>query len=165
MISLVLGFTFWLSLCAEAGIFGSPQHPPAENTASVKILVTNSWGKPLDPANIYIRFRRLPGIREEDYDKDFHNNYATGIPFGVYWLTVTGSAYSVAERLIEVNRSEVRISVGLFFRPIEDQEMLFTLSGRLLPNPGEPLPTSVRLVGLYAEFATKARWMKREITS
>jgi hypothetical protein len=70
----------------------------------------------------------------------------------MYSLHVSANALSGVERLIDVNRPEVTITVGLFIRVVEKMENLSILSGEVTPAPSRAGLLAVRLVGVYGEY-------------
>ena len=148
-------FVVFFLICSCQLSFANPKkEEEPKRTASVKIVVTSTNGRPVPPAETTIKLvRRFTWPRREDYSKSFRNNYAVGIPYGFYSLEVFVLGFAPATRLVYINRSEVYISIGVFFRPFELMERLFTLSGRVTPPPEKNEAMSVRLVCLYADFA------------
>jgi hypothetical protein len=116
--------------------------------------VTDPFGVPINPKETHIRLRPVWSV-DRDYGTSFHNNYATGIPYDVYLLEVSANASSGQSRLVAIDREEVHITVGLFNRVVEGLENLNVLCGTVNPLPRRADSMSVRLVGLYAEYANE----------
>lgn len=93
----------------------------------------------------------------QDYAKQFRDNTAPNIPFGIYQLEAYTDGFASAEREVVVYQSEVWVVMGLKIGGIDYDQRRFKLSGTVRHLPSTVQPVWVRLTGVHSTLVMDAK--------
>lgn len=119
--------TLCVSLFLATSGYGLSQGRTARS-ATVTVVAVNAWGT-LDSTDFVIRSFVDEGGRE--WRDRFVKGRATGIPLGVYRLSITSVIYEDSEATADVNTENVLIRVGLDWLGVENDRTRAAFRGKI----------------------------------
>jgi len=134
---------------ALACAFGQIAPPPAvtpQQVATVEVIAFDTRGPFLGAANV----KTFESYDHHEFASSFHDGRAEKIPFGVYRVVGSRTAYYSETRYVNIFQRNVTVVLGLSFG-FELPEVPLTLRGRVLGLSAPPgKDTFVKLCGVYS---------------
>jgi hypothetical protein len=148
---LRVGLAAVLLLVWRESVFGQIQLDLGPQFAEIHVHAVDELGRRIQHAS----FDLLPIDTEGKPRIDSSSGDFSHIPYGKYMLKVTAAGFNIAQRELEVDRSDVWVTVALLVWEAHVMRPEPTLAGEIIP----PISTKTawaKLIGVYNDITIEA---------
>jgi hypothetical protein len=131
------------SIAFTSVCFGQLGQSPLADVATVKLVVTTTFGAPVGPVLATLR------AGQKEYRQRGDAITFERIPFDLYDLEIEAGGFTKRRERLAIYQTEIRLWFGLFVSRIHSEEYL-EIMGSIVPIQKSPRDLWVRLVPLYS---------------